>query len=118
MVKLRYLLFAGVIIVGAAGGIFYTRVISPVELVDTSPETLSVDYKADYVLMVAEAYSVEKDPCLALTWLSKLGSEETDEKVTQALIFGEEVGYSQDDISLMEELDKNLKNLNLETCGQ
>lgn len=120
MSKLRYLLFVAVILVGTAGGIFYSRVISPVELVDTSPETLSIDYKADYVLMVAEAYSVEKDPCLAFFWLSPLGGEEMEEKINQALAFGLKVGYSPEDISLMNELKQVLVTMkpNLEACGQ
>ena len=120
MSKLRYLLFVAAILVGAGAGIFYSRVISPVELVDTSPETLSIDYKTDYVLMVAEAYSVEKDICLAFTWLSKLGSEETEEKINQALTFGMKVGYSPEDIALMNELKLALITMspNLEACGQ
>jgi hypothetical protein len=120
MLKLRYLLFVAAIVIGMAGGVFYSRVISPVELVDTSPETLSIDYKTDYVLIVAEAYFFENDPCLALFWLSKLGGEETEEKIDHALIFGNAVGYSPEDISLMNELEQALvtTNPNLEACGQ
>ena len=50
---LRWFLFFLSIALGLAAGLYYGWVINPVEYVNTTPDTLRVDYQADYVLMVA-----------------------------------------------------------------
>ena len=40
-----------------------------------APDTLRADYKADYVLMTAEAYRTEQDPGLAARRLAVFGSK-------------------------------------------
>ena len=100
----RYILFVLAVIIGAAMGIFYARVISPLELIDTSPETLRIDYKTDYVLMVAETYSVEQDPVMAAFRLGKLGDDRPVELISQALSFALDVGYAHEDLLLMRDL--------------
>ena len=50
------------LIVGIALGLIYGWVIEPVEYTDVTPNILREDYRADYVLMVAEAHQNEQDP--------------------------------------------------------
>ena len=105
----RWIGFILAILVGAAGAMLYGWVISPVEYVDTPPQSLRVDYKSDYVLMVAEAYRLDNDLALAVRRLSFLGSELPADIVRQAILFAENQGYTDADITLMNNLARNLE---------
>ncbi len=61
------------LVLGMAAGLLYGWVISPVQYVDTAPASLRADYKAEYALMVAEAYAREGDLDRARATLSTLG---------------------------------------------
>ena len=50
---------------GITLGLVYGWVINPVQYTDVTPDALRIDYRTDYVLMVAEAYRAEQDPALA-----------------------------------------------------
>ena len=96
----------------------YGWVVNPVEYVDTTPQTLRVDYKSDYVLMVAEAYSSEQDLAKAVTRLAVLGSEMPAEIVRQAILFAESQGYTDADVALMSSLARDLDTWNPTLPGQ
>jgi hypothetical protein len=117
MQNLRYLFFILAIIAGLALGLFFGLVVSPVELVDTSPESLRMDYKADYVLMVAEAYSLDQDGYLAVVRIAKLGDAHPVELVNEALAFALEAGYTPDDLVLMHDLAMDLETWNPDLGG-
>ena len=104
------------ILIGIAGGLFYGWEINPVEYVDTSPDTLSIDYKTDYVLMAAEAYQVENDPALAVQRLAVLGGDPI-EMVVQAILSAERNGYIDSDLALMRQLSEALQAWHLQ-AGQ
>jgi hypothetical protein len=104
MNMLRYILFVFAIILGLALGVFYGREVNPVELVDASPDTLRVDFKTDYVLMVAEVYDTEQDAVLAVRQLALLGSRPPADLVNDALAFALEEGYQPEDLVLMRDL--------------
>ncbi len=70
----RWFRFFIAIGLGVALGLIYGWLINPVEFVDVTPGTLRVDYKSDYVLMVAEAYRAEQDAAMAARRLSVLGN--------------------------------------------
>lgn len=108
----RWVRFFLAILVGAAGGLFYGWVVNPVRYVDTTPDTLRIDYKSDYVLMVAEAYSAEGDLALAARRLALLGSTAPAEMVHQALLFAESQGYADADVALMRNLYQALQTWN------
>jgi len=90
--------------IGIGLGLIYGWVIAPVEFIDTTPETLRADYRADYVLMIAEAYHADKDTGLAARRLAIIGSQTPAEIVKQALQTGHEAGYAPKDLILLEEL--------------
>lgn len=71
----RWIRFLFMIAIGIAFGLLYGWVIEPVKYVDTAPDSLRLDYKTDYVLMVAEAYQVEHDLNLAVQRLAMLGGD-------------------------------------------
>jgi hypothetical protein len=112
----RWIRFLIAILIGIAAGLYYGWEISPVEYVDTSPDTLSIDYKTDYVLMAAEAYQIERDPTLAIQRLAVLGGDPL-EMVVQAILSAERNGYIDSDLALMRQLSEALQAWQLE-AGQ
>jgi hypothetical protein len=78
--------------------------ISPVRYIDTSPNTLRIDYKTDYVLMVSEAYQSEKDVDQAIRRLGLLGTTPPVELVAQTIQFAQKAGYTEADVARMQAL--------------
>jgi hypothetical protein len=105
----RWILFLIVVLLGGALGLVYGWVVSPVEYVDTTPDSLRADYKADYVLMVAESYHTNQDVALAARRLALLGGENLTETVRQAMVFGGQSGYAEDDLAQMAQLASDLQ---------
>jgi hypothetical protein len=118
LIMSRWIRFLLVMIVGIAGGLLYGWVLNPVKYVDTTPDTLRIDYKTDYVLMVAETYNADKDLDLAVRRLSLLG-EPPAEITIQAILFAEQNGYTDNDLLLMRTLSGALQLLkpDSETSG-
>ncbi len=108
----RWTKFLIAVAVGAAAGLFYGWVVNPIEYVDISPTNLRADYKADYVLMVAESYQVEPDLGLAVQRLALLGSSAPTDIVSRALDFGMQHNYAAQDLSLLQTLAKDLTGWN------
>jgi hypothetical protein len=100
----RWIRFLLAIAIGAAGGLFYGWVLNPVKYVDTTPDTLRIDYKSDYVLMVAEAYNSDNDLALAARRLALLGDAPLIDTVREAVLFAERQGYVDSDVALMRQL--------------
>jgi len=106
----RWFRFLLVILIGIGLGLIYGWLVNPVEYVDTSPNTLRIDYKSDYVLMVAESYQLDQDTSLVLRRLALLGSDPAADIIRQALIFAEKQGYTDADIALMRILLLDIEN--------
>lgn len=104
----RWVGFIIAVILGVAAGLYYAWVIDPVEYVDTSPDTLLFDYKADYILMVAEAYQLEGDLSLAERRLAVLSEQPPALLVQDAILFGARAGYVDSDLDLMRALQTQL----------
>lgn len=100
----RWIAFIIAIALGMIAGLLYGWVISPVEYIDTAPNSLRSDYKTDYVLMIAEAYGLDHDVGLAARRLASLGDLTPSEHVDQALAFAVQNGYGQTDLLLMRTL--------------
>lgn len=99
----RWLRFLFAIAIGLGLGLYYGWVLNPVELVDTTPATLRQDYKADFVLMVAEGYHLDGDLNRARQYLALLG-EDPATVTAQALEYATEIGYAPPDLYLMRDL--------------
>lgn len=113
----RYILFVVTIVIGALFGVFYAREINPVEVVDAPPSSLREDYKADYVLMVAEVYAQEKDPSLAARELALLGTDAPVEIINQALVTALDLQYTPNDLIVMRNLAEAMKTWNPDLEG-
>ena len=95
--------------IGITLGLVYGWVINPVQYTDVTPAALRIDYRADYVLMVAEAYRAEQDPALAARRLAVLGSEPPAIISVEAENFARQAGYPSDDLTLIQELSVALQ---------
>lgn len=92
------------LVLGAGLGVAYGWYVDPVDFFDLTPETLRADYKADYVLMTAEAYSAEQDPSLAARRLAIFGTKSPAALAADGLTYARTNGFSDADIALMQEL--------------
>jgi hypothetical protein len=101
---IRWFFFLLTIAIGAAAGLYYGWVINPIRYVDAAPAVLRADYKADYVLMTAEAYRADGDMELALERLALLGGASPAESVALATVFAVKAGYGEADLALMQSL--------------
>ncbi len=90
-------------------GTLYGRLIAPVEYVDTDPSSLRIDYRSDYVLMVAERYSADHDVDAALRRLAVLGPRTPDLLSAEAIQFAASAGYTPEDLALLQELLRALQ---------
>lgn len=104
----RWVSFLVIILIGAAVGLLAGWFLLPGQLLDTSPETLRVDYRADYVLMVSEAFQKDGNLPLAIERLAFLGDSEPQELVRQALLFAEP-RYADADLAMMRALSLALQ---------
>jgi hypothetical protein len=109
---LRWLLFFITVALGLAAGLYYGWVINPVEYVNTTPDSLRADYKADYVLMVAESYNANGDLNLASQRLALLGDTPPVEVVDNAILFAVKNNYNQADVTLMQRLADTIRTMN------
>jgi hypothetical protein len=100
----RWLFVLLALLLGIAAGLTYGWVIDPVDFYDLTPDTLRADYKADYVLMAAEAYHVEQDPGLAARRLAIFGSQSPVSIATSGLEYAQTNGFSDSEIVLIKEL--------------
>jgi hypothetical protein len=100
----RWILFLISILVGIAIGVIYGWFIQPIVYTNTSPEALKQDYQTDYVLMVAEIYSLEENVAGATRRLASLGDLPGSEIVRQAILFAEQSGYNEQDLERLRQL--------------
>ncbi|MBI5946265.1 MAG: hypothetical protein HY864_18035 [Chloroflexi bacterium] len=90
--------------IGTVLGLVYGWVIDPIEYTDITPNILREDYRADYVLMAAEAYQSEQDPETAARRLAILGSEAPAQIVTSTLAYAEKNKFTESEIILLKGL--------------
>ncbi len=110
----RWARFFIAILVGIGLGLLYGWLINPVAYVDTSPDTLRIDYKTDYVLMVAEAYQGDGDIDLAIHRLALLGGKPPALLVYESMLFAEKAGYAIADMEQLQSLLSALEAFGLE----
>jgi hypothetical protein len=100
----RWVFIILALILGVGIGLAYGWVIDPVDFFDLTPDTLRADYKADYVLMTAEAYRVEQDPGPAARRLAIFGTKSPSAIAADGLAYARANGFSDSDIALIQEL--------------
>ncbi len=99
----RWIFVILALLAGVGIGLAYGWIIDPVDFYDLTPDTLRADYKADYVLMTAEAYHTEQDPGLAARRLAIFGASPST-IAAEGLSYARTHGFSAADIALIQEL--------------
>jgi hypothetical protein len=100
----RWIRFILTIFIGLGLGLAYGWFINPPENTNTSPDTLRVDFKTDYVLMVAESFQKENDIQGAIRLLHQLSASPVDLIASDAIEFAKQEGYTEADIARMQTL--------------
>jgi hypothetical protein len=100
----RWVFILLALILGAGLGLAYGWYVDPVDFFDLTPDTLRADYRADYVLMTAEAYSLEQDPGLAARRLAIFGTKSPSAIAADGLSYARANSFADEDIALMQEL--------------
>jgi hypothetical protein len=100
----RWIFILLALLAGVGIGLAYGWVIDPVDFFDLTPDTLRADYKADYVLMTAEAYHAEQDAGLAARRLAIFGTQSPSTIAAEGLDYARANGFSASDIALIQEL--------------
>lgn len=96
---------------GVVAGLSYGLFLSPVEYVDTTPASLRIDFRTDYVLMVAERFHADRDQAGALRRISILATGSPASMCAEALTFARTSSYSAHDVGLLEELNRAMQAL-------
>jgi hypothetical protein len=104
MTSSNWIKFFIALLVGIALGLIYGWKISPIQYTDVPPTILREDYRADYVLMVAEAHQHEGDPETTARRLAIFGSESPAQIVSATLEYAVNNGFTEDEISLLQNL--------------
>jgi hypothetical protein len=104
MTSKRWIFITLALILGAALGLAYGWYVDPVDFFDLTPDTLRADYKADYVLMTAEAYSLEQDTGLAARRLAIFGTKSPSAIASDGLTYARTNRFADSDIALIQEL--------------
>jgi hypothetical protein len=99
----RWARFLIVLFIGIGLGLLYGWVIDPVEYVDTYPDALREDYKALYVLMVAETYQMERNVDLAIERLAFF-DDSPEALVENAMYFAVQHEYPVMDLGFLRTL--------------
>lgn len=99
------------LILGVVAGMLYGWVIQPVEYIDTTPASLRADYRTEYVLMVAEAFSGDPDLDQALIRLAALGPQPPLDIVLQAIDYGIEHSFDRTDLETLNQLAIQLRTI-------
>jgi len=105
----RIVLFFIMIAFGVGLGLLYGWIINPIRQVNTSGDMLRDDYKADYVLMVAEIYAADGGLDEAIERLTFLGDLPPGQQVIQALSNARVLGYPSGDLDRLEHLSSALR---------
>jgi hypothetical protein len=93
----RFLLLLIGALAGVFLGVWYGWSVSPITYTETSPNELRPEFRADYVLMVAETYSSDHDLGQAAVKLSRLGQDDLAGLVRQVEQAYQAAGYPQAD---------------------
>ncbi len=73
MSRTTLFILVAALVVGLGLGLYIGWVASPVQYVDTAPNTLQRAFKDDYILMIATAYAGDGDVSAARAQLDSLG---------------------------------------------
>ncbi|MCE1252132.1 MAG: hypothetical protein LWX83_01145 [Anaerolineae bacterium] len=105
----RYFWFVLSILTGLLIGLVLGNRLWPMPYENLSINSLRDDYKADYVLMVAETYHQDQNLKNATDFVQRLGPEAPVYLAQQAMLTARNLNYPSQDIELMVQLVQALQ---------
>ncbi|MHB8087728.1 MAG: hypothetical protein ACYDH2_05705 [Anaerolineaceae bacterium] len=97
----RQIGFMIAILVGLFAGLIIGWLLIKTPVRNASLDSLRGDYQADYVLMVAEKFAVDQDLLTAAALLREISPSDPSSSIKEALILGQQLGYSQRELQLI-----------------
>jgi hypothetical protein len=101
------------LIIGLTAGLIYGWTLRPVEYVDTTPDSLRIDYRTEYVMMVSEAYASDDDLALAQIRLAALGPQPPLDIVIEAIDYAVDNEFNRTDLETLNHLAVQLRSIPL-----
>ncbi len=105
----RWIGFIAAILLGLTAGLIYGWVVNPAPVSNTTLASMRGDYKADYVLMVAETYHTSGDLAQARADLDYILPDEPLIAVQSAVITAQQLAYPTNDMQMLAQLEMALK---------
>ena len=102
--------FLLMIFIGLVLGLVYGWVINPIRTGSASPSSLRADYKADYVLMIAEIYAADGNLDSAVQRLAPMGHD-PQKVVAEGFLAAGKLGYPVSDLEQISRLAQALQGL-------
>ena len=96
------------ILLGIIGGGAYGWLYHPLQTTNTSLASLRADFKADYVLMVAESYHNNGDLDNAISLLNSINTGDALNAVQRGLLTAQGMEYEEGDMRLIADLEAAL----------
>lgn len=94
----QVILLLGVLGMGVVAGLAYGWLINPVEYIDTSMDSLRIDYQTDLVLMTAEVYSSDSDLTTAIQKLTLVRRDDIKGLMRDTVEYARQMNFSTQDI--------------------
>lgn len=110
MKTVRWILFLLMVLLGAAGAAAYGWLVHPVQARNSQLSDLRADYKADYVLMVAEVYKTDANMEQALGYLLRLNDKDPLVPVRNAIKAATKLEYSLPELDALADLERAVFN--------
>jgi hypothetical protein len=107
----RYFWFSLSILLGLLIGLVLGSRFLPLPYESLPLNSLRADYKSDYVLMIAEAYHADHNIQQAQDLIKDIGPESPPYQVQQAMVEARSLGYSQQDVEWMNQLQQDLQKI-------
>jgi len=105
----RLFFFLLSLVVGIGAGLVVAWGARPAPLGETMLPALRSDYRTDYILMAAEAFSQDGDLIAVSARLAALGEESPARAVQLAILAARDLGYSNRDVELLAKLSQALQ---------
>jgi hypothetical protein len=99
------------IAIGVAFGVLLGWAFNPLKTINTGLDSLRIDYKTDYLLMVAQLYQFDRDLPAALVRLSTLGGNDPTDLMQMAIDYATQHDYASADINTIQNLADAIEGL-------
>lgn len=113
----RFIWFVISLAIGCTLGLLYGWVFNPSQASSVDLGSLRDDYRADYILMVAEVYQREQNTTTAISRLELLGDDTAIHQLQFGLLSAQKYNFAFNDLQLMGKLYQALQVIPVQPGG-